>query len=434
MKKLILILLLISIKAYGYYYTWWVNFDTSVSIKVYDDIPEEKFWRLVFQVQKILSNFEKQFSWQRMQNVFSKKNDYVVLTKEEKKLLNLAKKYYFINPKFNLLVGKISLLWGFKNNKFKIPNRNVLKNTVKEILEYSKKFYKSDYESLKDLKNDLGIFPDLGAIAKGYAIDKAAEFLKNEVKNFILEAGGDLVVYGSREFRIGIKHPREKGLLAVIDVNKPCAIATSGDYERFFIRNSRRYCHIISPFTGYPADFNMSVTVVSNTLTDADALATLMFLQTATESLKLADRLKVAVLIVDKNGKIYMNDKMKKLVKINAFATKKDVYFVFVLFLIFVGFIIYVKFFYSAKTLLILTDNSKIEYKLPVWKVVKVKGKIGISVIEIKGKKVRFLDSPCPDKVCVNSGWITSGSVVCIPNEVQVIIKNSDEKLDFVSW
>ncbi|PLX45878.1 MAG: hypothetical protein C0609_02040 [Deltaproteobacteria bacterium] len=130
---------------------------------------------------------------------------------------------------------------------------------------------------------------DLGGVAKGYAIDRAVKVLKDAgVGNFIVNAGGDLFVKGDkgeRPWRVGIAHPRKPGELFAIVEPREGAMVTSGDYERYFIWEGKRYHHIIDPKSGYPAEGISSVTVTAPTAMAADAVATAVFILGAEQGL-----------------------------------------------------------------------------------------------------------------------------------------------------
>ncbi|MCK5808695.1 FAD:protein FMN transferase [bacterium] len=122
---------------------------------------------------------------------------------------------------------------------------------------------------------------DLGGVAKGYAIDSVGDLLKeHKITNFIVNFGGDMLVCGNKngkKWKIGIKNPLKPGdFLKVISADKmSCtAMATSGDYERFVVKNGKKYSHIIDPKTGNPVDNAKSVTVIGKRATVVDLLAT----------------------------------------------------------------------------------------------------------------------------------------------------------------
>lgn len=155
---------------------------------------------------------------------------------------------------------------------------------------------------------------DLGAIAKGWAVDRAIEKLEAAgIRSAIIDAGGDLRIIGSRPgkgtWRIGVQHPREAGgLLATFDL-RDTAIVTSGDYERFFVVAGERYHHILDPATGRPARGCQSVTVLAPTAAEADACATAAFVLGPDKGIPfLRNRPGVRGFIVDAGGVIHWTD------------------------------------------------------------------------------------------------------------------------------
>ena len=127
---------------------------------------------------------------------------------------------------------------------------------------------------------------DLGAIAKGAVVDHLADWLgERGYERFLLEAGGDVLVSGLKpddaRWRIWVRHPRHSDLplaIAAIGVaGGRVALATSGDYERFFERDGVRYHHLLNPATGRPDSDAVSVTVIAGSAIKADAIATALF-------------------------------------------------------------------------------------------------------------------------------------------------------------
>jgi FAD:protein FMN transferase len=166
-----------------------------------------------------------------------------------------------------------------------------------------------------------GMRIDLGAIAKGWAVDKAMDKLKARgIENAIIDAGGDLRIIGSRPgkdfWRIGVQHPRRPGELLLTFSLRDTAIVTSGDYERFFIADGVRYHHILDPATGYPARGCQSVTVLAPTATEADACATAAFVLGPEKGLAfLRARPGVRGLVVGPEGALHWsNETLRSLV------------------------------------------------------------------------------------------------------------------------
>ena len=128
-----------------------------------------------------------------------------------------------------------------------------------------------------------GMRVDLGAIAKGYAVDVCFEALQDAgIRNFMVNIGGNLRVSGqarhTRPWKIGVRHPFEAGeVLGSLRLDPGMALATSGNYERFVTIEGERYAHIIDPRTGRPVTGMAGVTALASTATEADAMSTALF-------------------------------------------------------------------------------------------------------------------------------------------------------------
>lgn len=151
-----------------------------------------------------------------------------------------------------------------------------------------------------------------GAIGKGFVADRMARRLRESgFPSFVIDAGGDLVVGGSRgsvPWILGVRHPRRDTLLATLATTGDCAVATSGDYERFFVVDGVRYQHILDPSSGWPVRDVVSVTAVASNGTDADALATAVSVLGWERGLALAESVSgTAVLVVDRQGQVRLS-------------------------------------------------------------------------------------------------------------------------------
>ncbi len=214
--------------------------------------------------------------------------------------------------RFDITIGPLAELWRKAREKKIPPSAEEVKEKLGLV---NFKNIEMEREGKVFLKKK-GMAIDLGAIAKGYAVDKAFELLKSlGYKNVIVNAGGDLRVGGlknNQPWSIGIQHPREsKNFLARISVSD-MAVATSGDYERFFIYEGKRYHHIFNPKDGFPTDDCQSVTVVCKEGMMADALATAVFVLGPEKGYTLCQKLEgVDCLIMDKEGKIILSPGLK---------------------------------------------------------------------------------------------------------------------------
>jgi len=142
-----------------------------------------------------------------------------------------------------------------------------------------------------------GMQIDLGGIAKGYAVDKAIEALKkNGIKRALVNAGGDLYALGTdpqgEKWQIGVQDPRDEDKIIDIIKVKDKAVATSGDYRRYFTLEGKRFSHIVNPKTGLTVqDVPMSVTIIGPDATTTDALSTGVFVLGPEEGMKLIESL-----------------------------------------------------------------------------------------------------------------------------------------------
>ncbi|HEX4476854.1 MAG TPA: FAD:protein FMN transferase [Polyangiaceae bacterium] len=162
-----------------------------------------------------------------------------------------------------------------------------------------------------------GMRIDLGGIAKGYAVDKAAKVLEAAgLHDFLAQAGGDLYGAGSKPdgspWVSGIQDPRgpEGEFFATIELSNH-AFSTAGDYARAFFIGGKRYHHIIDPRTGYPATACRSVTVWAADAFTADAIDDAIFILGPEKGLPIIEKLPDAgAVIVDKNNKVWVSNRL----------------------------------------------------------------------------------------------------------------------------
>lgn len=169
-----------------------------------------------------------------------------------------------------------------------------------------------------------GMRINLGGIAKGYAIDAAARVLTAEgITAFFAQAGGDLFVSGKKpdgsRFKVGIRDPRGKGAtdyFALIEVEDH-AFSTAGDYERTFVKDGKRYHHIIDPRTGHPARASRSVTVWARDAHTADAIDDAIFILGPEKGLKLVESIDdCGAVVVDANNKVWISKRLENKVTV----------------------------------------------------------------------------------------------------------------------
>ncbi len=217
-----------------------------------------------------------------------------------------SKKY---NGLFDISIGPITELWGM-NSEYpvtKVPDKKFIDSLVK-LVNYENIILNPSDTSVYLAVNGMKL--DLGGIAKGYAVDRAAEIMKEHgMKNFFVNGGGDMYVSGYKEenkkWVVGIKHPREENkLIAELEISDG-AVGTSGDYERYVIIDGKRYCHIFNTKTGYPVDISESGTAIAPTTEEAVILSKYLFIIGA-EKYK-SDNISVPGMIVDSSGKVTYN-------------------------------------------------------------------------------------------------------------------------------
>ncbi|MFS8608339.1 MAG: FAD:protein FMN transferase [Gammaproteobacteria bacterium] len=154
-----------------------------------------------------------------------------------------------------------------------------------------------------------GVRINLGGIAKGYAVERGAAILREHgVRHAVLNAGGDTRVVGDRRGQpwiVGIRHPRLDDEIVTRLPLVDEAVSTSGDYERYFEEDGRRYHHILNPATGRPTEGVLSVTVIGPDATMTDGLSTTLFVLGVEEGLELIERLPgYEAVIVTADGKL----------------------------------------------------------------------------------------------------------------------------------
>ena len=161
---------------------------------------------------------------------------------------------------------------------------------------------------------------DLGAVGKGIGCDISKEILdKNDVDGAVISVGGSILVYGQKPdkspWKIAITDPRgedESLILGGLTIDKDCYISTSGDYEKYIMKDGVRYHHILDPSTGYPADSGLiSVTIVCDNGLLSDGLSTACFILGLEKSQSLLEKYNAEAVFVDKDKNVYMTDGMK---------------------------------------------------------------------------------------------------------------------------
>ncbi len=201
---------------------------------------------------------------------------------------------------FDITVAPLSRLWGFQSKSYSVPNQDQVDSALKLV----------GMEKIKEEDGILlrpGMKLDWGAIAKGLAIDLASRALiEMGISRGFINAGGDLYCWGknpdNQDWNIGIEHPRTEGIFGVLSISNRGA-ATTGDYQRFFMKDGIRYHHVFDPRTGYPATGKQSVTVSGPETLICDALSTALFVSQKPK--KIIDKYpEYGAIIVDSEGNL----------------------------------------------------------------------------------------------------------------------------------
>ena len=225
------------------------------------------------------------------------------------------------NNYYNPSIGKLINLWQFhkyQDGDIKPPDDNSIQALI------SKKPQMSDlsFNQENQLTNsNPAISLNFGAFAKGYAIGLEIEKLKKlGIHNAVINAGGDLTAigqHGDRAWNVGIRDPRNDQILASVSISGNESVFTSGDYERVYSYQERRYHHILNPNTGYPTQDAQSVTVIHNDPGVADAAATAIFVAGSKEWPLIAKQMDIRyVMLIDAIGNIQLSSAMQKRIKI----------------------------------------------------------------------------------------------------------------------
>ena len=222
-------------------------------------------------------------------------------------------------------IGQLVKLWGFHSDEFKavLPPETDLKQLI------------GAHPSFKDLSltgntvtsRNKAVALDFGGYLKGVALDRAANILRQQgIHNALINIGGNVMALGSKEgrpWRVGIQHPRQSGPLATLELADGEAIGTSGDYQRFFELDDKRYPHLLDPRTGYPASHTQAVTILipagpkAGTLSDAGSKP--IFIAGPETWRQLARQQQIEfVLRIDQSGQIEATEKIAARLKFTA--------------------------------------------------------------------------------------------------------------------
>ena len=253
----------VSIRLFGFK---WYKFDSAFN----------KAFSAIDNISNIANMYKEDSEVSRVNKIAYKSpvvvsDDLFLLIKDSKVLYDAS------GGAFDITVAPLVELWGPYQNRDAVPDMESIQNVLdrvgsdKLVLDHQKRtvFFKKE-----------GMKIDLSAIAKGYAVDKSIEAIKEcGFSSALVNAGGDIFCLGKKDFlfswRIGIQDPRKReGIVEILRLSDS-AVATSGGYEQYFVYKDKDYTHLLHPKTGYPVESVFSsTTVIAKRCFIADAIAT----------------------------------------------------------------------------------------------------------------------------------------------------------------
>ena len=217
------------------------------------------------------------------------------LSPEVIEVLGIARHYSELSMgKFDVTFGPLSGLWRFDHDQDDVMPDPAAIAAKLPLIGWEDLVVDSAAGTAQLRRKGMSVH--LGGIGKGYAVDHGAAILRRHgIENFLIQSGGDMYVGGhpeGRAWRLGIQDPRGPAdtPFAVVELSN-ATFSTSGDYERFFMKDGRRYHHILDPDFGQPAMGCRSVTIVTSRSVDADALSTAVFILGPGAGMALIERL-----------------------------------------------------------------------------------------------------------------------------------------------
>lgn len=217
---------------------------------------------------------------------------------------------------FDPTIRPLVNLWNRGMEQEQLPDVDSIKEKL-SLVNYNDILFDENSRNIK-LKN-IGQQIDLGGIAKGFAADKVRDiFIRHNIKHALIDLGGNIYVLGSKPnntfWNIGIQNPyKPRGqYLGVLKV-KNKSIVTSGNYEKYFLKDGKRYHHIIDPKTGFPSESRIiSATIISDNSIDGDGLSTGIYILGVEKSLELIETLEnIDAILVTNDNKVFLTSSIK---------------------------------------------------------------------------------------------------------------------------
>ena len=300
-------------------------FGTRVEVSIYGE-PEAKARRVTAQVLRDFDEMHHSLhAWEpgtlvRMNGIFELSPSQAAIAPGMIPIIRDATRYSEQSQGlFNPAIGNLIRLWGFQSDTFKAKLPDPAK--IAELVRANPQMRDIVIDGILFHSTNPAVRLDLGGYSKGYALDVAARYLRSQgVKNALINIGGNILAlgqHGDRPWRVGIQNPRGPGPIATLDLRDGEAIGTSGDYQRYFEVGGKRYCHIIDPRTGWPAQGVRAVTVLippsDHAGTLSDVASKPIFISGSAGWRAAAQRMGVAdVMFIDGQGHVELTDGMKQ--------------------------------------------------------------------------------------------------------------------------
>mgnify|MGYP000725917095 FL=1 len=205
---------------------------------------------------------------------------------------------------FDITIGNVTKLWDFGGNNQRLPSDDEIKTELGNV------GYKNVSISGNAVQIKKGQSLDLGAVGKGFVCDKIKELLdKGRTKSAVVSVGGSLLIYGNRTFSVGIVNPdNDKQSMGTLKLKDTC-VSTSGNYEKYFEQDGKRYHHILNATTGYPATSEFkSVTVVCESGLISDALSTVCYIAGYRKSIEILKKFDAEAVFIFNNNAVRVTD------------------------------------------------------------------------------------------------------------------------------
>ncbi|WP_211841827.1 FAD:protein FMN transferase [Massilia eburnea] len=218
---------------------------------------------------------------------------------------------------FNPAIGRLIRLWGFQKND--IGAGGPSSSDIDRLVKANPRMADLHFDGHRITSSNRSVMLDLGGYAKGYALDRAAQILRQaRVKAALVNVGGNMIALGqpgARPWTVGIRDPRGPDTVARVALHDNEAIGTSGDYERYFMKDGKRHAHIIDARTGQTVDLVASVTIITSGGADAglrsDGNSKPLFVVGPQGWCEMAQRLGLKeAMLIDAQGKVYATPAM----------------------------------------------------------------------------------------------------------------------------